>query len=67
MKMRVGRGIKWSISGVLRQEDKSVFVELEATLLPEYLLPSSTPAVTPTHLERQALSKPPAYKGAIKL
>jgi len=61
MKMRVGRGIKWSKSGVLRQEHKLMFVETETTLLPEYLLPPSALAGTPTRLERQAVSKPPAH------
>lgn len=60
--MRVGRGIKWSKSGVLRQEHKSLFVEIETTLMPEYFLPSSARALTPTRLERQA-----AHNGAIKL
>lgn len=67
MKMRVGRGIKWSESGVMRQQYRSVCVELETTLLPEYLLSSSALAVNPTRLERQALSKPPAHSGTIKL
>jgi hypothetical protein len=67
MKMSVGRGIKWSKSGVLRQEHKSLFAELETILLPEYLLPPSALAVTPTRLECQAVSKPPAHNGVIKL
>lgn len=67
MKMHVGRGIKWSKSCVLRQEHKLMFVELETILLPKYLLPSYALAVTPTRLESQAVSKPPAHDGAIKL